>query len=147
MRPPIAASIPVHEEREKARDLPPRGLKKEDVFEVSIYYAPDNWYRLGNPSKTPREYTFEVMGRRAKKWTGKLCRNGDREYIERFSPERILPLRDIPPEVLRRNKGSSLLRALREAIIRHIRITHGTIDSECTRITRKMVDIDEWHKE
>ena len=146
MKVTLSASLPIHEEREKARDLPPRGIKREDIFEISIYYAPEYWYTSDNHSKIPRKYSFEIMGRRNKKWTGEMV-NGDKRYVDKFSPERILPRVDLPIELIRRNKGTSLLRALRDAIIRHVKANNGPLDVDCARITRKMVDIDEWHKD
>ena len=147
MKMTLYASSPIHESREKARNIPPRGLREEDVFDISVHYSPEPWYSSRTNTNIPREFRFEVMGKKYKRWTGTSSISGERTYIDRFSPERIVPYGDISSDIIRRNKGTSLLRAIRQAIIAHIRETTGITNADCTRIIRKTVDIDEWHKD
>ena len=144
MRQPIVASRPIHEERETERNLPPRNAER---FTVTLMFAPQPWYihpALESPN-TPVTYQFEVIGRRGKKWDGRILPTGERKYIERFSPDLIFPVgqKRLPTEILSRNKGVSLLRALRDAIIGHLKATNGTPDGDCAKIMRSIVDA-EW---
>ena len=147
MRQTITASRPIHEERETARNLPPRNAER---FTVELMFSPQPWY--ANPATTsttnaPVSYQFDVIGRRGKKWDGVVHPNGERRYIERFSPDVIFPKgnRKVSPDIIKRNKGASLLRALRDAIIAHVKDTNGTLDGECAKIMRSIVDVD-WSK-
>jgi hypothetical protein len=113
MRPPLSASLPMHEERATVVNRAPRHADEPFIITILINKDVSPMCRDARDMKLVR---FMVTGK-AK---------------DRFKVHRIDPLDYVPPRATRRSNGARMIRLIQDAIEEHTGV-------ECIRLYKNLV--------